>query len=595
MDAVPRNSDNPVDQYALIVGGIKAAKEGASLPLCFEAVDLLATMYDVGALRAKTDVALAIALKGDSRSSAADNAAAAIKFVDELVRHEDFASAEKLTGLLRPVVAMYPDLGAQLGGRSKQIDDVTTAIAQLRVTPKDPAANLTVGLYYILVLDRWEKATTFLASGSDPEISKAASDEIGVARLSGGVAEVGNEWWTAAEKQQEPMRGKFRAHAVELFKGAIGGASGLGRNLMEKRIAEFSALLADEHSFSERATVAAGGRAVEFFLPPTTGSLRHVARLANVGSIRVQWFGYLAPQTVTSALKNAGIKCKATVIKPSNPKAIDSWLIELSRPDTAFALHWLSITGPDVTDAAIQALSRPDTGLRSLNQLQISSTTHLTDAGMAALSQPNGGLKSLKSLAIYSDALMDGAVIAFARPDTSLKELQSLALIGTKVTDAALRELTRPDTGLALLSNLELLRTAVTDAGLKELARPDSGLKRIEILNVSGSRQLSDVGLGELARSDTSLKLLRDLNIENTNLGDAGFKMLARKDSGLQSLIALNISGTAVTRDGLMALAAPDSGLHSLSSLIIRDTKTQMANASAAAIRKNRPNLRVYK
>ena len=241
LDEAPKRSGKSADQYALLQGALNAAREGSSLRLCIEAADSLAKTYNVDALRIKSDAAFAIALKADTVPGTDDNVQAALALVEQFVDADDFASALKLCGIIKPLIHAPSDLAMQLAGRAYDIRDIGDLVLQLRAKPQDPTLNLAVGRYYCLQKDQWKKGLPLLAKGSDAALAKAATDEIAGSSAAAKASRVGNEWWTMAEISAEPVKGKLRQHAATLYKAALPESTGLARTLMVKRIAEASA------------------------------------------------------------------------------------------------------------------------------------------------------------------------------------------------------------------------------------------------------------------------------------------------------------------------------------------------------------------
>ncbi len=63
MSAASAASDNPTDQFVLLVGAMKAGEEGADLPVCVEAAEQLGAIYSVSLAALIHDAALRIKLK----------------------------------------------------------------------------------------------------------------------------------------------------------------------------------------------------------------------------------------------------------------------------------------------------------------------------------------------------------------------------------------------------------------------------------------------------------------------------------------------------------------------------------------------------
>lgn len=228
-------TENPGDQYAMLLASLKAAEGCGSLPLCFKAIDRLAKSFEVDAEGTKSVAVFAIGLKVDSAADTEANLNAAVPFVEELVESGDYDGALKLCAMLKPLV--QGELTVRLARRVEEIRATGDLFSRLHAKPEDPALNLAAGRYYCFTSGQWAKGVTFLAKGSDAALAKAASDEIAGAASTADAEHVGTDWWKVGESLNEPDRSVVRRHAAMLFAVALPKATGLSRKLLEKRIA----------------------------------------------------------------------------------------------------------------------------------------------------------------------------------------------------------------------------------------------------------------------------------------------------------------------------------------------------------------------
>jgi hypothetical protein len=162
----------PADAFVLLVGATDAGREAGDLSLSCRAADSLGESYEVDALRVKSDVAMKMALRGDSAATAADNCRTGLKLADELVAAEDDATALRLLQLLRPA-APDPNLSAQIQARIRENETARSAaervapyIQRLKAAPDDPAANLAVGQYFCFTKHDWKQGLPLLSKGT---------------------------------------------------------------------------------------------------------------------------------------------------------------------------------------------------------------------------------------------------------------------------------------------------------------------------------------------------------------------------------------------------------------------------------------------
>lgn len=245
IDMLARTTQNPADQYVLLIGAINAAKEGSDLKQCGTAADLLGQIFDVDAFPLKVDAALTMNLAA-SKSEIPGNVRASLDLLDPLIAAEDLGVAARICQKVKPL-PVDATLSALVARRIKDLDTLRVEYervaphqATLKTKPDDPTANLAVGHYYCLVRDEWDKGVAYLAKGSDADLKKAAVDELQGANTASTNELLGDGWWAVGEKQSESIRPKVRAHAVQFYEKAIQGSSGLARVKMEHRIAEAS-------------------------------------------------------------------------------------------------------------------------------------------------------------------------------------------------------------------------------------------------------------------------------------------------------------------------------------------------------------------
>jgi hypothetical protein len=217
-------------------------------------------------------------------------------------------------------------------------------------------------------------------------------------------------------------------------------------------------LKADETAFKQHTTPGMSGSAFIFVRPPDAASLRHVSRLSGISHLGFFW---------------------SDPPEPSGPAVL--------RGRNMNNIKRIGVGKLVDADGWVKEMSRPGTGLRSLQSL-ILGRTPLTDQGLKDLSRPNSALTRLATLILSSTSITDDGAKTLARADAPFKSLNWLDLSFTKITDDTLIQLARPDSGLTALTCLELTYTQITDSGLKELARPDAGLKSLKELQIRGTK-----------------------------------------------------------------------------------------------------------
>jgi hypothetical protein len=241
---ITRVADNPTDQYTLMGGAITAGREGSSLRLCFQAIDRMAREFDVDAIGAKVDATLGTRLRADSPPITAENVRAALELLDPLLERDDLTSAARLCAAMGPAAAGSAD-GPIVQRRTKEIDAVrrehervAQSLERLKTSPDDPSLNLRAGTYYAMTRGAWNTGLPMLAKGPDAPLKALAAAELAAGADAAALSEAADGWWDYGQKQPEPARAAILRHAATLYKPSVATATGLRRQLLDKRIAE---------------------------------------------------------------------------------------------------------------------------------------------------------------------------------------------------------------------------------------------------------------------------------------------------------------------------------------------------------------------
>jgi hypothetical protein len=240
-------SRDTVERYVLLTAARLAAIELADVSLCYRAVDALAAMYDIDAARLKLEVALKCLGKSESAAVTAENCRLALGLIDALVAVDDVGGALRLGGLTLPSVAGDPLLGVLVEKRIKECETIKLAreqlapsLERLRSAPDDAGANLAVGMFLCFTREDWPAGLPMLTKGLDQRLRQLSERELDPAKDATAIAQLADDWWDWAQRQNEPTRTVARKHAVALYGQGLRGASGVRKEAIEKRIAEAS-------------------------------------------------------------------------------------------------------------------------------------------------------------------------------------------------------------------------------------------------------------------------------------------------------------------------------------------------------------------
>jgi len=237
----------PADFFVLLVNAIISAEDGASLRLCFNAIDQLSRTYDVDALGLRADAVMNVWGTQPAAVVSITNVQLSLDALDELLAEDDFATAGKVASCLQRAIPVIPDadLKATLVSQIREFTAIDAARQQLATSfeklkrfPDNPASNAAVGGYYCLTRGQWARGLPFLAKGTDPQLKALALAELHRPADEAPAANLADGWWDAADKIPPPARTSVLQHAVALYQAGMANLSGGRRLAVDKRIAE---------------------------------------------------------------------------------------------------------------------------------------------------------------------------------------------------------------------------------------------------------------------------------------------------------------------------------------------------------------------
>ncbi len=111
--------------------------------------------------------------------------------------------------------------------------EAATALDVLGKNPDDPEANLAVGKYTCFVENDWDTGLRSLVKGGNAELKSLAEIEMKKTLSAAEQLKLADDWW----KLEQPAAKKRAAY---WYKKSLPGLSGLSKDRVEKRVAEFS-------------------------------------------------------------------------------------------------------------------------------------------------------------------------------------------------------------------------------------------------------------------------------------------------------------------------------------------------------------------
>jgi hypothetical protein len=241
-----RNFDTPQEQFALLELAAEVAVEGGSYTLARQALDLLATDYDVD-VRERKRAALAEVSRRARLPSEHHNVAESWRqLVKEGFHADDYRAALKAASealeaarkskdvLLVKLIAAEQDALAEAQAEWSQVSASRRALDE---DPGDRAAGLAWGRYLCAFKNDWERGLPFVARG-EGSLAALARRDLAAPPSSARRLHLADEWWTAAEEQQGPLPRRFvRLRAGYWYRQARTGLVGTDRARADERLA----------------------------------------------------------------------------------------------------------------------------------------------------------------------------------------------------------------------------------------------------------------------------------------------------------------------------------------------------------------------
>jgi hypothetical protein len=227
------------------------------------------------------------------------------------------------------------DALAQANLRLEEVREVETASGVaakaagiLATKPNDPAASLTLGRFEAFLKRHWEKGLRLLALGNDPTLKGLAQAELLALNDVDKEMQLADGWWSASDKERGAAQAHIRQHAVQCYKLALPGLSGLPKARAEKRVKESPARPVAYTGWvdllklvkTDRDTVI-GKFALDKGILTVNGSdpaeLKIVAKLANAYVLKIEYQRSACAELFGVYLPVADSGC-ALVVKPQS-------------------------------------------------------------------------------------------------------------------------------------------------------------------------------------------------------------------------------------------------------------------------------------
>lgn len=247
--------DDPVARYALLQESRRLAADGCGVRVALLAVTELENAYDVDVHALEFESLSACAKSPLTAIQRSELAEIALERVSNLVQQDLYPQALQCLTLARTNANRSKDteLTKRINARlkavhatQKEFDAAAEAEKILNQDPDNPEANFTKGRFLCFTKDQWDDGLPLLAKGSDDVIQAAARLDLTQPTQAAEQATVGDGWWDAAENVTPALRLALQARAVFWYRMAATQVTGLQRDRLDIRIAEYESSLSKD-------------------------------------------------------------------------------------------------------------------------------------------------------------------------------------------------------------------------------------------------------------------------------------------------------------------------------------------------------------
>jgi len=253
------SDDDPLTQYVLLRMACDLGSSVGELGRTLQAVDEIASRYDVSPLELKADVLATTleATRGAPALSVAnlDVIENGLLLADQALIAGEPELADRFSKLAGTVARRTKsrELLQEVLARARAVERLKEeaesfqrALRTLEEAPEDAGANLVVGRWYCFVKDRWEEGLSYLAKGSDAALAALAEKELQEPTDPHDQLVIGQRWWRQAEGEGGYVKARILLRAEHWFKRVLPTLSGEVKASTEDRlekIAQFASVL----------------------------------------------------------------------------------------------------------------------------------------------------------------------------------------------------------------------------------------------------------------------------------------------------------------------------------------------------------------
>ncbi len=232
-------------RFVLLVKARDMAIWAGSIEMALQVVDEMDKSFRIDPLQAKADVLPGFVSAAKTASDHKTLLQNLLPLVDDAIKAERYDLALQLANEALAETRDLNDaaMAQQMTGRILEIQGaaagykaVKPALAVLVNNPKDPDANLVVGMYECVWKGNWDSGLKRLELSNDATLRDMASRELNGLADANAQCALADQWWDYAENQEGVVRQRWRAHAGVWYHQALPNLAGVRMEKAQRRL-----------------------------------------------------------------------------------------------------------------------------------------------------------------------------------------------------------------------------------------------------------------------------------------------------------------------------------------------------------------------
>ncbi len=244
---------SPAERYMLLTKGVALAAGLGDFEAAFQGIDTLDAVYEIdlfGMKQKLLDESVAMLKTSDQITAFV---AAAEQLINQAVAADQYDTALAVVTTAKKGIAKRPadfrlfkeadERLAHRRGETVALQGAHAGVEEAQKTlakrPGDPAANLTLGRWYCLLKNDWQRGLPLLAKSGDDRFQPLAKQELAGNLDTKSQLQIADGWWDAAGKETDLARDNARLHASEIYQIVLPNLeSPLKKIAIEQRLAD---------------------------------------------------------------------------------------------------------------------------------------------------------------------------------------------------------------------------------------------------------------------------------------------------------------------------------------------------------------------